>query len=291
MKEADKLRMLALRSHKLSNEAEAKVEQKRQLVRTYLQQRRQLRAQLANATSISKHNQIISAINELADRIALLEDSTEVEDAAKKARAVANNETEKYVEALIAIREKYSQLEEKYKDLAVDQTVQAAIDKYGEQESKEFKLGPSSSMLPLDRKLKKLEETILSEEISLREGAGDLWYVSVVFDGDRAAEMALDTGSSIILLPWETANDLGIRPDSEAPTLHLVLADGRPVEAKSVTAKTVRVGKFTVENVECAVLPAHLTHAEPLLGQSFLKHFNFKIDPASAKLVMTRIEN
>ena len=68
------------------------------------------------------------------------------------------------------------------------------------------------------------------------------------------------------------------------------MADGRTVKAKQVYASSVRLGKFTVEHVECAVMPADFPNAEPLLGLSFLKNFTFKIDNAGGKLVMSKIE-
>ena len=52
---------------------------------------------------------------------------------------------------------------------------------------------------------------------------------------------------------------------------------------------TVRVGKFTVDNVECAVLGEDATAAEPLLGMSFLEHFKFEVDAAAKKLTMVKV--
>ena len=52
---------------------------------------------------------------------------------------------------------------------------------------------------------------------------------------------------------------------------------------------SVRVGKFTVENVECAVLGDDAVAAEPLLGMSFLEHFKFEVDAAARKLTMVKV--
>jgi predicted aspartyl protease len=48
------------------------------------------------------------------------------------------------------------------------------------------------------------------------------------------------------------------------------LADGRQIPAKLIKLSTVRVGKFTAENVECVVLGEQANNAFPLLGISFL---------------------
>ena len=53
--------------------------------------------------------------------------------------------------------------------------------------------------------------------------------------------------------------------------------------------KSVRVGQFTVENVDCAVLPGDLVAADNLLGGSFLKNFIYKIDPQAGELHLSQI--
>jgi len=60
---------------------------------------------------------------------------------------------------------------------------------------------------------------------------------------------------------------------------------------KMLVAEKIRVGHFTVENVECVVMPLQMPNATALLGLSFFKHFNFKIDNAGAKLTLARVEN
>ena len=70
----------------------------------------------------------------------------------------------------------------------------------------------------------------------------------------------------------------------------LVLADGRRVPAKRITIDSIRVGRFVVEDVEGAVLPAELTEASLILGMSYLSNFKFDIDPGTMKLRMTRLD-
>ncbi len=272
---------------------ENRVEQKQKLMITYLQQRRLFRAQLQNARSAEIHNRLVTAINELADRVALMEVAGEEEKALKAAQAVANEVTEQYIEHVLQSRKTCDQIQEKYKDLAADSTVTKAIEQYNKANGKKLKLGPSGSLLSNDRRLKIMEDTVLSESIPLRGGSeeGGIWHLSVVFDGKYVKELALDTGASIIALPWQMAADIGLTPGSDAPILRLQLADGRIIEARQMFAPSVRVGKFTVENVECAVMPKDLPNPAAMLGLSFLKHFTYKIDTAGAKLVMAKIES
>jgi aspartyl protease family protein len=103
-------------------------------------------------------------------------------------------------------------------------------------------------------------------------------------------ELCVDSGSTLISLPYKMARDVGLNPDSSDDDVILSLADGRQVRAKRLLIPKVRVGKFELENVECAVMPSNLPDAAPLLGMSFLSQFSFKIDTENKKLTMTKID-
>ena len=91
------------------------------------------------------------------------------------------------------------------------------------------------------------------------------------------------------MLPYKTAGEVGLTPSENDPTMTCVLADGHLVKCKIVYARTVRVGKFTVEHVECGVMPADCPEAGAMLGQSFLKHFTFRIDNVNGRLIMAQV--
>ena len=57
-----------------------------------------------------------------------------------------------------------------------------------------------------------------------------------------------------------------------------------------MTLDSVRVGKFTVKDVRCAVLPAGLTQAPPLLGGSFLRHFSYRHNPGGGKVTFWKVQ-
>ena len=110
----------------------------------------------------------------------------------------------------------------------------------------------------------------------------------------RAAQFSADRAYRYTLkIVWDESRTpcqfIGLNPSTadevkDDPTVRLQLGDGKVVEAKQMILKSVRVGSFTVENVECAVLPPVLVAAEPALGGSFLKHFTYKLDPKAGKL-------
>ncbi len=275
--------------HEAEN-ASRKVDDKKTAIVTYLQKRRELRVQLEAARTPDVHNKIVDALNELGDRVALLQQSETEEKAMAAARATANKATEEYVQQLLNLRQLYDKVEAKYDALDADAAVTQAIDEFNKDSAKKFALGPTSGFLSAGRKLKKLEEIVLSESIKIRAGEGGLWYVSVFFNGKYTEEMSVDTGSSVIALPAKVATEVGLTPASDAPTVELQLADGHVVQGKQVYADTVRVGKFEAKHVECAVLPPELPNASALLGMSYLRNFIFKLDAEKGHLVMSKID-
>jgi clan AA aspartic protease (TIGR02281 family) len=271
-------------------EATKKVDDKKKTIIAYLQQRRELRAQVDMARNVAEHNKMVNAMNELGDRIMLMQQSEAEEKAMTAARTAANKLTEQYVEQILQLRQLYDKVKAKYDALAADAEVTQAIDEFNKDADKKLALGPTSGFTAAGRKLKNLEKVVLSESINLRRGPGGLWYVSVVFNGKYAEEMAIDTGASIIALPAKMAKDAGLTPAADAPTMQLTMADGHTVQGRMIYADKVRVGKFTAEHVECSVLPAEFSEAAPLLGLSFWRNFIFKIDNEKAKLVMSKID-
>jgi aspartyl protease family protein len=129
---------------------------------------------------------------------------------------------------------------------------------------------------------------VFAESIPLRSEGGTM-YASVVIDGKHTHEMVVDSGASIISLPAKLAGQCGIHVTSADPTIVLELADGRRIPGKLVKIKSVRVGRFTVENVECAVLGAEASNAEPLLGMSFLENFKFEIDAQGKTMTLVEV--
>jgi clan AA aspartic protease (TIGR02281 family) len=266
------------------------VDHKKQLIVAYLQQRRQLRAQLPLARTIEQYNKIVLTLNELADRIALMQASEQEEQGFQQARAAATTILEQYVEQVLELRRLDEDVKKRYAELAADAEVTEAIQQYNQANSRKYRLGPSSLFVGNGNRLARLEKTVLSEAIKLRRGEGGLWYVTATFNGKFPQEIAIDTGASIIALPWETAQAVGLAPKEDDPAVQVRMADGRTLEAKRVVAETVRLGKFTAKDVECAVMPQGLAEVTPLLGLSFFRNFSFKIDSGKGQLIMSQLD-
>lgn len=270
---------------------EAQAANAKQYVQECFRRRAELTRQLANAPNVKVHNQMVAAINELEAEIVRLENGEEMKKAVDSARAAAAAEREKYVQHLLEARALVTKAEAEYQSLAADNEVTSLIAEFNEGQTREAALGPSRGFLASVKALVKLEEKVLSEEIPLRREGG-LFFVPVVFNGEAANthEMAIDTGASIVSLPYALAKAVGLEPNEQSEVMRMEMADGSIVPGRKVIAKELRVGKFIVENVECVVMPAELPNAAPLLGQTFLDKFGYKIDSDQQKLVMSKVE-
>lgn len=270
---------------------EKEVERTENLIVQFTQQRRLLRQRLAVASSARESNQIAMAINELGDRITILSRGDDYSQRLREARGLAGQVREEYAQHVLETRRLYDQATARYEELAHDDEVKALVDTANQSSKRSVRLGPTLTFRRNGRMLEELEQTVFSESIDLNRGPGNLLYVTAYFNGKHAQEIAVDTGASIIALPQKVAEEAGIEVGTDTPTIQLRIADGGTVDAHRVTIGSVRVGKFTVEHVECAVLPEEFAKAPPLLGQSFLRHFIYKIDANNGKLVLIQVQN
>ena len=92
----------------------------------------------------------------------------------------------------------------------------------------------------------------------------------------ESVKMIVDSGASTIMLTPAAATKLKIVPTAKTPLVELTMADGHTAMGYIMTLKSVRVGKFTVENVEMRSLQEAPTGAQSLLGGTFLSHFIVK---------------
>jgi len=69
------------------------------------------------------------------------------------------------------------------------------------------------------------------------------------------------------------------------------MADGRQVNARFFILESVKVEGVEAQNVAAIILPqeADIGYADGLLGMSFLKRFNFKIDQKNKKLILEKL--
>lgn len=250
-----------------------------------------LSAQLAanNPTNVARNNQLVGALQAIEGQVELTRKSIdELEERTKAARIKANEAREAYIQFTLDARKLADQVTADYETKAASAEMVAALEAYNKAAGKQFKLAPTPSFTAATRRLTQIEETILSESIPLIGEGRNVARVNVVI-GKHQQEMVVDSGASSITLPYALAEKLGLKPTESDPRLVMTLADGSQIEGRRKIIPSVRVGKFTVEKVECAVLGEQAANAEPLLGMSFLGNFKFEVNADAKTLTMVKI--
>ena len=128
---------------------------------------------------------------------------------------------------------------------------------------------------------------MLSKAVEMRRKGG-VFEVDVTLNGKVTTPMIFDTGASLVTLSAEFAAKIGLNPQPTDQTIQLHDATGGVTAAKKMTISTVRVGPFTVNNVDCAVLPPDKRDVPLLLGQSFINQFTHKVD--NGRLLLSKVE-
>src|SRR5262245_18651124 len=255
-------------------------------------QHTQLSAQLANIdpNDVALNNKLVGALNAIKGQHDLGQQQREkLDEQVRAARAKSNEAREAYIQYVLDTRKLAGNIQADYTQKAADPEIKFALAKLNQAGGKQFELLPSATFQSSLRRLKQLEDSVLSEAIDLRDDGGKTFRVSVVVNGKYTEEMVLDSGASLISFPAPIATKFGLRPTEKDRRIILQLADGREIEGRLMKLASVRVGKFTVDNVECAVLGPEAAMAEPLLGMSFLENFKFEIDAAARKLTMVKV--
>ena len=268
---------------------EQSIRENKQIIEELTQQRMVLNDQLAQANGVAQHNQLVAMVNGVTDRLNLLRrQEAEPADATKLDAQVAGRR-EAYVQAIIDLRTLVDATDAAYAALAKDEAVTNAIVAASVSSKAKATLGPSKTYLANVKLLEKAEATVLTETVPLRKEGGIFW-VDVTFNGKVTKPMAWDTGAADVVLPYDLAVEIGLKPGANAPVVRARVADGSVVEARQVTIPSIRVGKFTVKDVSCTVMPADKANVPPLLGQTFQKHFTFKFSAEAGKLTLSRVE-
>ncbi len=249
-----------------------------------------LNAQLANVQDVATNNRLVGAIDTLEGQLRLAHKSVEgLKEGANQARTELNNAREAYVEHILGLRRMADKVKAVYESGTASPEIEQELKELIADSGKDLKFEPSSAFASSCRKLDEFEKAIHVEKIPLRRD-NNTFYASVVVNGKHTAEMIVDSGASLISLPYELAVKMGLEPKAGDKQILISLADGRTITGHLKKLDSVRVGTFTVEKVDCAVLGPEAVNAEPLLGMTFLGEFQFQLDAAESTLGMTEIE-
>lgn len=290
LREIPKLIKAVTDAQKALSAIEKQVEDNQKLIVQYTNQRRQINAALgAGNLPATQYNRMVAMFNELGERINLLIQKGGMEDELKAARAKMYQAREEYVSHVLNLRKLADTIEHKYDTIAGDPRLKEAV--LAAAGGKQVSFEPSRAFQTNVRSLAKIEETVLSESIPIRTDGSQTFYVAATINGKHTKEFVIDSGASVVCLPFAMAREMGIDPSSADRRVQLRIADGSVIEATVVKLDEVRVGKFAVENVEAVVLPPEAVAAPALLGMSYLGKFSFKIEADAQKLTMTKIDD
>ena len=255
---------------------------KRKVVEADIKEWNTLESKLSLVTDVGVHNRIVIRMNRLlADVKESQQAQKDLEEQAGKASTTAKTQ---FVDDVAALSVKADAASERYKVLSVDPAVKTALAAVPAKAA----LGPTPEFATSIAELKKWQSAVESEAIPLTEDHG-IHMVDALLNGEHFV-LGFDTGASAVTLPWQVAEKLNMTPGEQDPTVQMQLADGNLIEGKQMSLKSVRVGRFTINDVTCVVLQKDLHDAPLILGGSFLNHFIVKLDPAANELHLTQLK-
>jgi clan AA aspartic protease (TIGR02281 family) len=123
--------------------------------------------------------------------------------------------------------------------------------------------------------------------VSLKMSHGT-FVVPVEINGAFEMGATVDSGAADVSLPADVFYDLVntgfVLPSDALGEATYILADGSKRREYTFMIRSLKVGKWTVENVRASVAPSH---SDMLLGQSFLRAFkSWSIDNAKHELIL-----
>jgi len=129
----------------------------------------------------------------------------------------------------------------------------------------------------------------LARWASARQAGQDNGLVLVeAMVGDEPCSFIVDTGAQLVCLPEELIDALG-EGGKLGEESALTLAGGQKLRGRAIRFDRISVAGGAAAQVDGVAVPASEVGIDGLLGQSFLKHFAYTIDPGQpGKLVLVR---
>ena len=127
------------------------------MIQQLTQQRIFLNQQLSQVTTAQENNRLVGMINEITDRINLLNNAAEDTGTSKEIRAQASNRREAYIQALLDLRALADSTAKAYEELADDAEVKEALAALSMPTRPKVTLGPSRTHLANVKLLEKAE--------------------------------------------------------------------------------------------------------------------------------------
>ena len=249
------------------------------------QQRNQLNQQ--KSVLVAENNRIINQLNSLQEQ-----NKDQEQEPKLQLNAEVGQSREKYMQSILDLRKSVDEITGKYDALAKNAEVTKALDALSASSKSKQKLGPSKALNEAIKLLTRAEGTVQSETIPLQKENGVFHVMTMVINGKKKepVKMVFDTGASHIVISSKLADSLGLKAKPTDEPITAKIADGSEIKGRKAVIPFVRIGKFTIANVECAVMPADKQDVDPLLGQTFFKHFKVEFSPEAGRLSLKRLD-
>ena len=189
------------------------------------------------------------------------------------------------MQSVLDLRKSVDEIKGKYDALGKDPEVTKALEALSASSKSKHKLGPSKALTEAIKLLERAERTVQSDSIPIHKENGVFHVSTMLMNGNKKvpAKMVFDTGAGLTTISSKLADSLGLKAKPTDEPITMKIADGSEIKGRKLVVPFVRVGKFTIANVECAVMPAEKLDVDPLLGQTFFKHFKVEFSRRGGK--------
>jgi clan AA aspartic protease (TIGR02281 family) len=248
-----------------------------------------------NRSNPDVYNEWVNANNELLGKrediaIQIDKEQRAIQDLRAREGQVEDSRA-RYISLVMDIGTRAESVAAAYAALGCDAELAGAIAQYNQTAQPPLRLGPTDGFSDDLKYIRQCVKEVVSGTVPVHKDLSGGLHVQAVLDGKMAEMMTWDTGADTVLLSAATAKELGLNTRG-GEKIEAMVADGRTVEARRGVLKSIRVGAFTVWDVECVVLPEMPggDRSEDLLGDTFQSHFLSRLDQRSGQIQLTPID-
>jgi clan AA aspartic protease (TIGR02281 family) len=247
-----------------------------------------------NKNDIIRYNNWVNTNNELQGRrdslgIAIDQKIREMQSMQQQHQGGSQTRSN-YLNLAMDLDAKAEQIATAYAALARDAALSAVIAEYNQTNLPHARLGPSGLFQEDLDFIRACARDVQSGVAGVTIGVGGGPCVQAVINGKVTDTMIWDSGATMVLLSYATAQAAGVKWSDSDQTANLTMAEGKTVKAHDVLLTSIQLAGFTVKNVECAILPPEYGVTDDLLGDTFQRHFLCRLDQSGGKLQLTPVD-
>ncbi len=209
----------------------------------------------------------------------------------KAREAEVEDSRARYIGLVMDIGTRAESVDAAYKKLAQDSELSDAIAKYNQTSQPALRLGPTDNFSDDLKYIRQCVKDVVSAPVPVTKDPSGGLHVQAYLNDKLMDTMTWDTGADTVLLSAATAEALGI-DTQQGQKMCARVADGRTVTATRTVLKSIRLGAFTLWDVDCVVLPPMngVSKSDDLLGDTFQSHFLSRLDQRTGQLQLTPID-